>query len=642
MPGGGAGCFFKYALECSGRMNQLIKGERGRIMLEGECSPATTCEWLDRVCWIMQNCFKLANTAQISQVLVRNRGCSKRPTVHPPSPCTPRGRPACAKPLRRRQGTPLADPAPSRGHAFSTALDKEQWPCWPFPGSDRLLMVSPDIILWVKGGQRLLSWLKLERFRFCDTTFYFLLYLIDLLPRFLNGFVTSMKSGQGRTEFPCFSRVKPKLWVLVIGLWGVLGGCASIEGVRQSNPTGLELGCATGDVTPNEATIWLKASGSESIQVQYGIDSPSKRMISTSPISPTPDSNFTVKINLSGLTPKTRYVYRAVVERKQPGPLCQFVTAPSLDDFAQVVFVIGGDVRASFRPFTIMNEMRSANPDFFLFVGDTIYSDKGKAAEKLADYWGKYWENRDPATQGFLAKTSVYVMWDDHEVDSDFISTHPRMPVGRQAFFDYWPIRQNSEDPYRLYRVFQWGQAVEFFLLDTRQYRDPSTHTMLGEVQKHWLMDRLNASLAKVKFIVTSVPISDPGKDKWGEYNEERDEILDYIGKQGITGVVFLATDVHHAAIAKVPGPLGLKELIFGPLAAPMNYWIDPQEPRFEYFHDQYQNYGKITVRPQESAPLLEVEWYGEDHRLLHRLVLESDASGNLVSLTSEQSLGPR
>ena len=109
MPGGGAGCFFKYALECSGRMNQLIKGERGRIMLEGECSPSTTCEWLDRVCWIMQNCFKLANTAQISQVLVRNRGCSKRPTVHPPSPCTPRGRPACAKPLRRRQGTPLAD-----------------------------------------------------------------------------------------------------------------------------------------------------------------------------------------------------------------------------------------------------------------------------------------------------------------------------------------------------------------------------------------------------------------------------------------------------------------------------------------------------------------------------------------------------
>ncbi|MEE9232310.1 MAG: hypothetical protein V3U07_02535 [Nitrospirales bacterium] len=34
------------------------------------------------------------------------------------------GRPTCAKPLRRRQGTPLADPTPLRGHAFSTAPRK--------------------------------------------------------------------------------------------------------------------------------------------------------------------------------------------------------------------------------------------------------------------------------------------------------------------------------------------------------------------------------------------------------------------------------------------------------------------------------------------------------------------------------------
>ena len=432
-----------------------------------------------------------------------------------------------------------------------------------------------------------------------------------------------------------------KPWVCAM-FWGILLGCVPIEDLQKTNQTGLELGCAAGDVTPNKATIWLKASGSEALRVQYGIDSPSKRMFTTSPISPTPGSDFTAKFHLRGLTSKTRYVYRGVVAGKQLGPLCRFVTAPSSDDFVQVSFVIGGDVRASYRPFELMNEMRFAKPDFFLFVGDTIYADKGKTAEKLADYWGKYLENRDPATQRFLAETSVYVMWDDHEVDSDFISTHPRMPVGRQAFFDYWPIRENSEDPHRLYRVFQWGQTVEFFLLDTRQYRDPSTHTMLGVVQKRWLMDRLLASSAKVKFIVTSVPISDPGNDKWGEYAEERDEILDFIGKQRITGVIFLATDVHHAAIAKVPGPPGLKEFIFGPLAAPMNYKINPEEPRFEYFNDYDHNYGKITVRPKGSTPLIEVEWYGDDHRLLHRLEVESDASGNLVTFASEQSLGSR
>ena len=447
-----------------------------------------------------------------------------------------------------------------------------------------------------------------------------------------------MKHELSRIKWRWLAPMTRKPWVLVIGLWGILGGCASTEYLKNPKQRGLDFVCAVGDVTPTEAMVWLKATGPQPLTVQYGSDPLAKTFFTTDQIYSKPDTDYTVKINLTGLSPKTRYVYRAVVEGKQPGPLCQFVTAPSRDDFAQVVFVVGGDVRASFRPFTIMNEMYFAEPDFFLFVGDTIYADKGGTAEKLADYWGKYVENRDPATQGFLAETSVYVMWDDHEVDSDFISTHPRMPIGRQAFFDYWPIRQNSEDPHRLYRVFQWGQAVEIFLLDTRQYRDPSTHTMLGEVQKRWLMDRLKASSAKVKFIVTSVPFSDPGKDKWGEYAEERDEILDFIGKEGITGVAFLATDAHHAAIANVPGPLGLKELIFGPLAATMNYKINSKDPRFEYFNDHYHNYGKITVRPNGGTLLLEVEWYGEGKMLLYRLVLERDASGNLVSLTSEQS----
>jgi len=121
----------------------------------------------------------------------KEQGLFKKAHGPPAQPVHAKGTTCLREAAPAKAGNALADPAPSRGHAFSTALDKEQWPCWPFPGSDRLLMVSPDIILWVKGGQRLLSWLKLERFRFCDTTFYFLLYLIDLLPRFLNAFISS-------------------------------------------------------------------------------------------------------------------------------------------------------------------------------------------------------------------------------------------------------------------------------------------------------------------------------------------------------------------------------------------------------------------------------------------------------------------
>lgn len=427
-----------------------------------------------------------------------------------------------------------------------------------------------------------------------------------------------------------------KPWVWVIGFCGILVGCASPEYLQNPKQTGLDFVCAVGDVTPTEAIVWLKANGPQPLTVRYGTDPRGKKFFTTDEIFPKPQNDFIVKTHLTGLSPKTHYVYRGVVQGKQPGQLCQFVTAPAPEDLAQVTFVIGGDVRDSFRPFTIMSEMRIAKPDFFIFLGDTIYSDKGKMAIELADYWRKYAENRDGSMQRLLAETSVYAMWDDHEVASDFISTHPRMPIGRQAFFDYWPIRVDSQDPHRLYRSFRWGQAVELFLLDTRQYRNPSTLTMLGNRQKHWLMDRLKSSSAAVKFIATSVPFSDPGKDKWGEYPQERDEILNFIQRQGITGILFLATDVHHGAVANVPGPLGLKELIFGPLAMTMNYKINGEDSRFEYFNDEYRNYGKITVHSESSKWIVNIDWFTEGNVLLHQVVLSEDSSRDLISVNSE------
>jgi alkaline phosphatase D len=356
-------------------------------------------------------------------------------------------------------------------------------------------------------------------------------------------------------------------------------------------------------------------------------------MQETAPVSPSSELDFTVKFNLTGLTPKTHYSYRAVVEGNIPGSLCRFVTAPIPEDPATVTFVIGGDMRETFRPFTIMEEMRSAKADFFVFLGDTIYSDKENAAIQLSEYWAKYRTNRDMPTQRFLAETSVLVMWDDHEVDNDFLPTHPRMPIGRKAFFDYWPLRPDPQDSPRLYRSFRWGQAVELFLLDTRQYRDLSAHTMLGAAQKQWLKDSLASTSATIKFIATSVPFSDPREDKWGEYQQERDEILEFIDEMEIAGVVFLTADVHHAAVAKVPGPLGLKEFIFGPLATTMNYKIASNEPRFEYFNDQSQNYGKITVKPGPPQLSVEIKWFDRCHHLLHRVEFGEDLSNTRVTV---------
>lgn len=423
-----------------------------------------------------------------------------------------------------------------------------------------------------------------------------------------------------------------KQGLLLIWVCGVLGGCASLELPDSAEQSSIEFNCAVGDVTPHEAVVWLKTTDAQTLHIQYSTDPQWSTFQETAMVSTSPESDFTTHIPLTALTPKTRYWYRSQVPGKGPGRPCQFITAPLEDDVTTVTFVIGGDTRHSFQPFSIMETMRTMNPDFFVFLGDTIYADKDRPARELSDYWNKYRENRDGFAERLFAETSVYAMWDDHEVDSDFTSTHSLMPTGRQAFFHYWPVRQPTQDSTRLYRAFRWGTGVELFLLDTRQYRNPATNTMLGTDQKQWLLAQLATSSARFKFIISSVPFSDPRIDKWGEFPDERDEILDFLVKHGITGVLFLAGDVHHAAVSRMPGLTDRKEFIFGPLAAPMNYKISSQEPRFEYFNDASRNFGKITVHPDSLKPSVHIEWFDAYRTLLHEVTIEDDRDHSLTS----------
>ncbi len=423
-----------------------------------------------------------------------------------------------------------------------------------------------------------------------------------------------------------------KQWVLFIWFCGVFGGCVSMEAPDSAEQRSIEFHCAVGDVTPHEAVVWLKTTDAQTVNIQYSTDPRWSTFQETAMVSTSQETDFTTHIPLTALTPKTRYWYRSLVPGKPPGRLCQFLTAPLEEDSMTVTFVIGGDTRHSFQPFSIMETMRQVNPDFFVFLGDTIYADKDTPARELSDYWNKYRENRDGFAERLFAETSVYAMWDDHEVDNDATSTHPLMPIGRQAFFHYWPIRQHTTDSTRLYRTFRWGKAVEIFLLDTRQYRNPTINLMLGEDQKQWLLAGLAASSARFKFIISSVPFSDPRLDKWGEYPQERDEILGFLTEKNITGVLFLAGDVHHGAVSRMPGITDHKEYIFGPLAAPMHKNVYRETVHFDYLNSTVPNFGKITVQAEDLKPSVHIEWFDANRTLLHEVIIEDDRDHSLTS----------
>jgi phosphodiesterase/alkaline phosphatase D-like protein len=228
-----------------------------------------------------------------------------------------------------------------------------------------------------------------------------------------------------------------------------------------------------------------------------------------------------------------------------------------------------------------------------------------------------------------LVSTSIFAIWDDHEVFNDFAGQtvdQSRYDNGRQAFLEYIPLRNDNliSDPScagdPLFRVFSWGEDIEIIILDERSCRSESAiaqcpfmfgipdlfptlppelrsqyplvsdnppdgclesindpgRTMLGQVQKQVFLDTLLNSTARYKFVINEVPIQQlyfRPYDRWEGYSAEREEILNFIKVNNIKNVIFLTGDLHANVINEVfidhfndPEPIGM-EFVTGPIA---------------------------------------------------------------------------
>ncbi len=401
-------------------------------------------------------------------------------------------------------------------------------------------------------------------------------------------------------------------------------GCSTVLPLPDPG-TGLSLYCIAGDVTDTSALIWLRAAPGSQVSVQYGRDPRLTEFDATRHFTVEAAADHTTKISLDSLQPSTRYYYRGAVKGKLPGPISSFVTAPGAQDDAKVTFCFSGDTRQSYKPFTAMDAVAAHRPDFFIHLGDTIYADKNGSAETLPEFWGKYQVNRDDfGTRDCLRHSSLYVTWDDHEVEDNFLPGDALAPIGWRAFLDYWPVRCPVSEPTRIYRSFRWGRAVELFILDTRQYRDLERGTMLGEAQKAWLFDRIARSTANFKFIATSVTMAGGGSDRWDGFPKERAQILHYINEQKIRGVYFLSADMHYAAITRIPKSGGLKDITAGPLGAPLNRITNGTARRFEYYLAENFNFAKITVDPKADPNRALLEFIDQDNQVFYSTMLRA------------------
>jgi hypothetical protein len=120
------------------------------------------------------------------------------------------------------------------------------------------------------------------------------------------------------------------------------------------------------------------------------------------------------------------------------------------------------------------------------------------------------------------------------------------------------------------------------------------------------------------------VPLEGGGADRWAGYPKERAELINFIRRNKIAGVVFLSADLHCAAIARVLGG-NIRDIIAGPLGAPLNRITYGTGRQYEFFLAENFNFAKISIDPRAPRIHALIEFIDQDNLTFHTAKLYAD-----------------
>ncbi len=295
-----------------------------------------------------------------------------------------------------------------------------------------------------------------------------------------------------------------------------------------------------------------------------------------------------VRIALDALSADTAWsvVFYAADGTRRSAP-ARFRTALPADGWRVVTFgatsCLGGN-----EPWLSLSAAAEERYDFFCLLGDTVYADDAYDEASYRAYW-----ERAMAVAGMrdlCESTSLIATWDDHEVGNNWSwedeGIADRFSAALAVFSQHIP-RSEGQGTAGIWRKLSWGSVLEVFVLECRAERVPEAGIYISQTQLDWLKSGLSQSTARFKIILNSVPITDftdligdfADEDRWSGFPEQRTEILAHIEDSGITGVLWIAGDLHWAAVAAVgrAGELGegQREVMVGPGGSTLNVAAD-------------------------------------------------------------------
>ncbi|MCC6682571.1 MAG: alkaline phosphatase D family protein [Phycisphaeraceae bacterium] len=282
---------------------------------------------------------------------------------------------------------------------------------------------------------------------------------------------------------------------------------------------------------------------------------------------------------LNELTPDTEYQYR--IERdgqaQLDGRTFTFRTAPHPDAPSRVTIAVGSCLSSTDFP-EIWPRIESEGVQGMLLLGDTPYIDS-------TDTLHNRLKHREllayPPVAKLASTMPVWGTWDDHDFGANASDgrIHNRQGI-RQAFTEYRALNSFGEDGRGIYTRFRRG-PLEVFILDTRyfwmtepSFADPNKLTLIGRQQWNWLCDGLKSSTAPFKVLASGMmwdPKSANAGDCWMSCPREHDAVLDFIGREGISGVMLVGGDIHGTRVVRYQSEQRIGYPLYHLVSSPMH-----------------------------------------------------------------------
>ncbi|MEG3766653.1 alkaline phosphatase D family protein [Alteromonas sp. 14N.309.X.WAT.G.H12] len=339
-----------------------------------------------------------------------------------------------------------------------------------------------------------------------------------------------------------------------------LAGCVSTQ-QPQDNAT-FTHGVASGDPLHDSVILWTRAipeSSAVSAHILWEVSTSKdfSSLVASDVAKAEQSRDFTVKVDVKGLQPATRYYYR-FRSASQTSVVGTTLTLPkeNVDQVTFGVFSCSNYPAGFFTPYA--DAATRTDIDYVLHLGDYIYEygGDGYATEHAKALGRTFAENNNSellTLEDYRNRYAIYrtdqglldlhqgkpfiVVWDDHEVANDTYKDgaqnhqqdegdfYARRAAAVQAYYEWLPIRPTfGESRLEIYRQFSFGNLVDLYMLDTRvlardkqlnydDFRDPETKAfdlqgftaaisapergLLGKAQRTWLNSAMQESTAK-------------------------------------------------------------------------------------------------------------------------------------------------